>query len=278
MNNLHSDISCLLNYPEYIVSRMGWTTDTPFHNFKGVKIYHGRITELHIGCLNFGDEIAKKLVFPPKLRILTLCGNNISNIGLKQMIFPSKLNTLNLFKNNIDSKGIKNLILPPNLCTLYLTNNNIGDEGLIDLILPPTIQILDLSNNNITAKGICKMKYPADIRHLNISFNNISIEELTNIPVLPFNIFVLHENTIIAIKMLQHKSNNEIKQSDYEKLYIEYYNNWNYRITLRSRIVKEICRGLYFGNTDDKIFSFLKDKYGNGLLRQKILTYINISI
>ena len=138
INELYADAKCLLKCYDFIINKTGWSLDIPIHEWEGVTVEDGRITELDLGNYEGisyidGFEGVTGLVLPSGLQKLDLAGNLIGSEGLKELckVLPPGLKILILYGNNIGADGFTELILPPRLQILKLNNNNIGDEGII---------------------------------------------------------------------------------------------------------------------------------------------------
>ncbi|ABN66229.2 predicted protein [Scheffersomyces stipitis CBS 6054] len=99
------------------------------------------LPELKELTINYYDIHSCPNQFPPKLSVLDLSRNNISEISIS-----SPLKKLVLEGNNFNSISKRTLQLPATLCELYLNNNSINCfEKAYEF--PRSLQILDLRDN-----------------------------------------------------------------------------------------------------------------------------------
>ena len=101
ISELYSDTKCLLKCYDFIINKTGWSLDIPIHEWEGVTIEDGRITELDLGNYEGisyidGFEGVTGLVLPSELQKLDLAGNLIGSEGLKELckVLPPGLKTL----------------------------------------------------------------------------------------------------------------------------------------------------------------------------------------
>ena len=297
LQKLISNLKILLKNSNNIKFNMNWNLDCRINDWRGVifddmiiKMINLRNSKLDTTCL-------KKLSLPIKLKKLILSHNNITFNKIKFLKLPFKLRYLNIGYNNISDKGLKILSLPSTLRSLDLENSNISEIGLRYLKLPIKLKELNLGYNNIGITNNININLPFNLKTLDLHNNKINdtnIEtlilppELSNLFIYSNNITILGVTKIILPPKLYKFSffNNNINQKLYKKnimnilqspegikryAHIQKYYDFKRCIP----IYKEICRGLFFGKTDDPIFVFLKNIIGSKNIRENILRFFN---
>ena len=215
------------------------------------RILPSRLKKLIIQFYRLPDPVAEQLgkILPESIEELDFKNSRLSKTGFTRLDLKrfKNLKSLNISNNNI---GDVLSTLPPNLEKFYIDNIGITDGGIEKMLLPPRLIYMSLQeNSNLTEKGIMRMRIPPSLRKL---WLNDSISSLHR----------FSESEVSEALIWGH---NKIEKYDPIKSY--------YDILRCKPIWKDICRGLIFGETEDPIFTFLKNIYGSRHIRRNIFEF-----
>lgn len=270
---LRADIECLLEFPDLIKVRLGWSLENSIENWIGVTITNGRITKLDLRGSIIPNMCLSDLIIPSGVKELDFSNNYIYDEHLNGLILPLGLEKLNLNDNYIRFDILDGFELPPNLVSLYLSDNYIYDNGISELVLPPGLQELDLSNNYIYCNDIEKFFLPPDLTSLDISDNYIKDDPSKNL-ILPPNIQTLsitHNNYMRLWN--ENRLLERTKSTEGIKMYSKIQNHYDF-LKLKP-LIKEIYRGLLFGETEDPILQSLQRIQGVQIVVKEVMTFYN---
>lgn len=262
----------LLAFPSEVVDTMGWSSDMPISQWRGVQVNElQQVVSLNLTNSGLYTSTISSVGFPSTLISLNLENNFLGDIGATNLVLPSSLERLNLAFNGIGPVGASELSFPHSLKFLSLLYNHIGSDGAAAIRLPPNLIELDLSCNNICNEGATRLQLPSKIERLLLVGNGITSTGAHSL-VLPPTItqLYIHQRVRNEFRLTQNAQTPEGR-----KRYCTVRRT--YILKQCNPVWKEICRGFVYGQTPtvEPVFQFLQHHYGSRHFRECIIQYYN---